>query len=77
MATLNVKDMRTASKKRITFADLAIGEVFEDGSNFLCIKIDDKYCLYMNEDDIWDTAVVEIDEAVFPLKATLTIDGRE
>lgn len=76
MATLNVNDMRTASKKRVTFADLSIGEVFEDVANFLCIKIDGTRCLYMNDKDDWDTAGCNADETVFPLKATLTIEGR-
>ena len=77
MAMLNVKDMRTASKKRVTFADLSIGEVFEDEDNLPCIKIDSTHCLYMNEDDIWDTATCYADGAVYPLRATLTIEGRE
>ena len=77
MATLNVKDMRTVSKKRVTFADLSIGEVFECEDSLPCIKIDDTHCLYMNEDDIWTTAVCDVNGAVFPLRATLTIEGRE
>lgn len=77
MATLNVKDMRTASKKRVTFAELSIGEVFEDGENFFCIKIDGVRCLYMRDDNTWDTAACDVDDAVFPLRATLTIEGRE
>lgn len=77
MAKLNVNDRRTASKKRITFTDLPIGEVYEDGENFLCIKIDHNHCLYMRDDNEWDTVVCNVDEAVFPLRATLTIEGRE
>ena len=77
MAQLKVDDKRTASKKRITFADLPIGEVYEDGDNFLCIKIDNSHCLYMRDDDTWDTAHCEEDEVAFPLRATLTIEGRE
>lgn len=77
MAKLNVNDKRTASKKRVTFADLSIGEVFEDEENFLCIKTDGIHCLYMRDDDTWDTAVCDVDDAVFPLRATLTIEGRE
>lgn len=77
MAVLNVNDKRTAGKKRITFADLSVGEVFEDGDNFLCIKIDDTHCLYINDMDLWDTVRCDVDETVFPLKATLTIEGRE
>ena len=77
MAVLNVNDKRTASKKRITFADLSVGEVFEDGDNVLCIKLDDEHCLYMNEDNVWEIASCYTAEAVFPLRATLTIEGRE
>ena len=77
MAQLKVEDKRTASKKRITFGDLSIGEVFEDGDNFLCIKIDDDHCLYMSDDNVWDTATCYVNGAVFPLRATLTIEGRE
>lgn len=77
MAVLNVNDKRTASKKRITFIDLSVGEIYEDKDNFLCIKIDNTHCLYMNEDDVWDTAICNVAEVVFPLRATLTIEGRE
>lgn len=77
MATLKVNDKRTASKKRITFADLSVGEVFEDGDNFLCIKTDGSHCICLNDMDLWDTALCDADEAVFPLRATLTIEGRE
>ena len=77
MAVLNVNDKRTASKKRITFIDLSIGEVYEDKDNFLCIKIDNTHCLYLNDEDVWDIAVCNVAEAVFPLRATLTIEGRE
>lgn len=77
MAVLNVNDKRTASKKRITFADLPIGEVFEDDGNILCIKVDDGHCLYMSEDNEWDVAACYEEDAVFPLRATLTIEGRE
>lgn len=77
MAVLNVNDKRTASKKRITFADLSVGEVFEDEDNFLCIKIDGSHCIYLNDMDLWDAVLCDTDEAVFPLRATLTIEGRE
>ena len=79
MATLNVHDKRTASKPRVCFADLPIGEVFEDDDNTLCIKIDDGHCLYKADDDdnIWDVAACYEDDVVFPLRATLVIEGRE
>lgn len=77
MTVLNMNDMRTASNKRVTFADLSIGEVFADRDYFLCIKIDDIHCLYTSGDNVWDTAICDADEAVFPLRATLTIEGRE
>jgi hypothetical protein len=77
MAVLNVNDTRTASKKRITFGDLSIGEVYEDGGNFLCIKTDSIHCIYMNDEKVWDTILCDVDEVVFPLRATLTIEGRE
>lgn len=79
MAVLNVDDKRTASKKRVCFADLPVGEVFEDNDNILCIKIDDGHCLYKADDDdnIWDTAACYEDDVAFPLRATLTIEGRE
>ena len=79
MATLNVNDKRTASKKRIIFADLPIGEVFEDDDNVLCIKIDDGHCLFRADDDqnIWEVAACYDDDVAFPLRATLIIEGRE
>lgn len=77
MAKLNVSDKRTASKKRVTFADVPVGEVFEDEDNILCIKVDDGHCLYMNEDNKWDIAAYYEEDVVFPLRATLTIEGRE
>lgn len=77
MAVLNVNDKRTANEKRITFADLSVGEVYEDEGNFICIKIDDKHCLYINDDNAWETTMCYAEEAVFPLRATLTIEGRE
>lgn len=77
MAQLKVDDKRTASKKRITFVDLPIGEVYEDGDNFLCIKIDDNHCFYLNDENYWETIACDVDEVVFPLRATLIIEGRE
>ena len=77
MAILNVNDKRTAINKGTTFDKLAVGDVFEDGCDVLCIKIDAIRCFYMRDDDTWDTAHCEEDEVVFPLRATLTIEGRE
>lgn len=77
MATLNVNDKRTASKPRVCFANLSIGEVFEDDENILCIKIDDGHCLYMSDDNEWDIAAYYEEDVVFPLRATLIIEGRE
>lgn len=77
MATLNVNDKRTASKPRVCFANLPIGEVFEDDENILCIKVDDGHCLYMSDDNEWDIAACYEEDVAFPLRATLIIEGRE
>jgi hypothetical protein len=77
MAQLKVNDKRTASKPSICFADLRIGEVFEDGDNYLCIKVDDHSCIYLDEEGDWNTSPYEADFVVFPLRATLIIEGRE
>lgn len=77
MAQLKVDDKRTASKPSVCFADLRIGEVFEDGDNYLCIKANVNSCIYMDEEGDWNTSVYEAEFVVFPLRATLTIEGRE
>ena len=77
MATLKVNDKRTASKPNVYFADLRIGEVFEDGDYHFCIKVDDHRCIYMDEEGDWYTSSYEADFVVFPLRATLVIEGRE
>ena len=77
MAQLKVDDKRTASKPTVYFANLHIGEVFEDGDNYLCIKVNDRSCIYMDEEGDWNTSTYEADFVVFPLRATLTIEGRE
>lgn len=77
MAQLKVDDKRTASKPRVEFADLRIGEVFEDEDNYLCIKVDDHSCIYKDEEGDWNTSSYEAEFVVFPLRATLIIEGRE
>ena len=77
MAQLKVSDKRTASKPRVEFADLRIGEVFENEDNYLCIKVDDYSCIYMDEEGDWHTSPYEADFVVFPIRATLVIEGRE
>lgn len=76
MAQLIINDKRNASKPSVYFADLPVGEVFEDKENYLCIKTNFSQCLFYNGDE-WDFCSCDNDEIVFPLKVTLTIDGRE
>ena len=77
MAQLKVENKRTASKPSVTFADLSVGEVFETEDDYLCIKVDDQNRLYVDEEGNWYKFLYDADFVVFPLRATLIIEGRE
>lgn len=77
MAQLKVVDKRTSDEKEVCFGDLDFGDVYEDSQGHVCIKIDHAHCIYKADDDgCWLHAFEDTEEVVFPLMASLIIEGR-
>ena len=73
---MTIKDTRTTNNKA-NFADLPIGQVYEDEEGVVCIKTwdgdteDNCICFY---DDKWWSHIESLTSKVTPLKTTLTIE---
>jgi hypothetical protein len=61
------------SIKAITFGDLAIGDVYLDADNTVCIKASSNTCIYLYECIEWRTTIEGDDTEVFPVEADLVI----
>lgn len=73
---LTIKDTR-AKNNKVNFADLPIGQVYEDKEGVICIKTYNDEC----EDncicflkDGWEASIEGTTTKVTPLKATLLIE---
>ena len=61
------------SLEAITFGDLAIGDVYLDADNTVCIKTSSDTCIYFYECISWKTTTEWEDTKVTPIKADLVI----
>ena len=71
-----IKDTR-AKNSQVNFEDLPIGQVYEDGEGFICIKtgsgdIDDNCICYIVNG--WEVNTESMATKVTPLKTTLLIE---
>ena len=62
-----------------TFVNLEIGDVYEDSEGVICIKtsdndIDTNCICYVNDE--WEENCEGVNAKVFPLRATISIEGR-
>ena len=66
----------------VTFGDLKVGDVFQNNTDRVCIKVSQAYaivlygtCEYYETE--WQSERFDVDELIIPLKATLTIERGE
>lgn len=65
-------------KPTTTFGELCLGDCFQDEDGDVCIKIDSNYALYQEPSmAIWQRHFMEKNEAVLPLKGTLTVERED
>lgn len=78
--TMNVKNNMSEVERGKVFSDLKIGDVYFDEMQMLTIKVSDlvdrNNTIYFDKDrQVWDTACEDMATPVFPIKATLTLEG--
>lgn len=72
---LRIVDKRT-NKDAMTFADLKIGDCYQDSNENICIKVGEQKCMYFNDDaEEWEISPEDEWEDVIPLEASLVIGG--
>lgn len=76
---MKVKDTRTQNDNTMAFANLPIGQAYEDFDGYLCIKVNDEHdksnCLIYNHDvERWEACFEDTSTKVFPLTTTLLIE---
>ena len=62
-----------------TFVNLKVGDVYEDSEGIICIKTSDDIvssnCICYIDDE-WEENGEEVNARVFPLRATISVEGR-
>lgn len=73
---LNLIDKRGRTLEK-TFHNLALGECYQDCIDNLCMKIGYDRCMKWDGSHWVPTIGVDLDEAVIPLKTTITVEREE
>lgn len=60
-----------------TFADLKVGECYQDCADHLCMKIGFDRAMIWDTDHWIPTSMVDRDELVIPLKTTITVERED
>lgn len=61
----------------VTFADIPVGTVYEDTSEYVCIKVSNTHIFWCDIHGEWHCTTENPVEAVIPLKAKLVVEGVE